>query len=125
MITYIKYPISQDYLAVLKMPMFVVCDKIEDKESYIVVHPKTETNERGNVVYPKENKIGFYCKSLSKKDILKFKGGFNVEKCKKIERVMLARNWYFETGQNMPRKIKKNLISTISWIKNQSTNFKK
>jgi len=112
MITYIKYPIKRDSLASCKVPMFTVCYKIEDKGNFIIVYPKTDVDAKGNVIYPKDNKIGFYCKSLSKKEIMKFKGGFNVEKCEVYERITLARKWYFETGQRMPRKMKKNLIST-------------
>jgi hypothetical protein len=112
MITYIKYPIKRDYLGSCKVPMFCVCDKIERKENFIIVYPKTDIDAKGNVIYPKENKIGFYCKSLKEKEIMKFKGGFNVEKCETPDRVILARKWYFETKQDMPRKMKKRLIAT-------------
>lgn len=104
MIAFIKYPIPET--------KFIELDKIEKKDGYIVVFPKTSVNEKGTVIYPKENKIGFYCKSLALGSILYFKGGFNIEKCTIKERIIQARKWYKETNQNLPRKTKKTLLGT-------------
>lgn len=95
--------------------MFCVMGSMEysKHEDFITVYPKNITvDSKGNYVYPKEDKIGFFCKSISKKDILYFKGGFSIEKCSIIERVLTARKWYFDTKQQLPRKTKKKLIST-------------
>lgn len=110
MITYIKYPIKKEHLSGCKIPMFCIADKIDIKQKSLTVYPKHSIDSKGNVLYPKENAIGFYCKSMKKTDILKFKGGFNIEKCPLHERVVLARKWYFETKQNLPRKYKKKLL---------------
>lgn len=110
MITYIKYPIKKEHLYGCKIPMFCILDKVDVKPNSLTVYPKHSIDSKGNVIYPKENTVGFYCKSIRKSDILKFKGGFNIENCQLHERVVLARKWYFETKQSLPRKYKKKIL---------------
>src|SRR6185503_14081095 len=112
MTIYIKYPLKPSALAKQKLPMFTICNKIEQKPTHLIVYPITGFDTKGNVSYPVQNNISFYCKSMAKNGFLKFKGNFWVEKCLVHERVTLARNWYFATSQSLPRKTKKRLIGT-------------
>jgi hypothetical protein len=118
-ITIIKYPIKESFLEILKHDKFFIADRIESNGKFFTVFPKTdikkvEITEKNpyneQVVYPKENKIGFYCKNLKKSEILKFKGGFNYEIVPKKERQEFTRKHFFNAVKQMPRKIKKNLI---------------
>ena len=112
MITFIKYPLTDIGLKVFKCDKFFEASKVVSHKGFIVAYPQFEIIEN-KIVYPKENKIGFYCKSLSWKDILKFKGGFNIEKCPQKEWQYIGRKWYFETNQKLPRNIKKKIIGKI------------
>ncbi len=113
MIIYIKYPLTPYGIIEYKHDKWCVLGTIEKKDGYSIVHPVITFTEKNEVVYPKENKMKFFGKSIKHSDIIIFKGGFGIEKCDKYERISIARKWYFETRQNMPRKIKKNLIGTI------------
>ena len=117
MITYIKYPLSEYGLShFIKYGKFIKVDKIEKCDGFIIAYPESKVvvvdgNEK--VIYPSENKIGFYCKSLQWKDILKFKGGFNIEKCSMEQWQIIGKKWYKENGIKLPRKLKKKIIGTI------------
>ena len=113
MTTFIKYPLTDVGLKTLKCDKYFIADKIESKKGFIVVYSKVSYNDKKEVVYPKENKMGFYCKTMQWKGILKFKGGFNIEKCSQEEWQKVGKKWYIETNQKLPRKIKKKIIGKI------------
>ncbi len=113
MITYIRYPVKKQYLQQVKVPMFCIADKIEKIDKLVTCYPKTDIDKKGNVSYPPENKIGFYCKGMRFVEIYRFKGGFNIERADKTDLQKQGREWYFSTNQKLPRKIKKQIIGTI------------
>ena len=112
MTTFVKYPVTEIGLKVLKCDKYFVVDKIESKNGFIIVYPKFEIVQN-KVVYSEENKIGFHCKTMNWKDILKFKGGFNIEKCSQKEWQKVGKKWYIENKIKLPRKLKKKIIGKI------------
>ncbi len=113
MIIFIKYPLLPYGIESYKHEKWCILGNMEKKIRYTIVYPLLKFTDKNEVIYPKENKMKFFSKSINHSDILMFKGGFGIEKCNKSERITIARKWYFETNQNMPRKMKKNLIGTF------------
>lgn len=111
--TFIKYPVKWEHLNQCKVTKFCIVDRIDGNNFYTEHH----VNEKGIMVYPKYNAIGFYCKNIASKDIFKFKGGFNIERCTKIERTVMANQWYRTINYRLPRKLKKKLLGTVKFAK--------
>jgi len=122
MVTFIKYPLTDAGLKTFKSDKFFIADKIVKHKGFLVVYPELEIVSVLNpktkimeekIIYPKENKIAFYCKSIQEKDILKFKGGFNIEKCSQKEWQVIGKKWYVENGIKLPKKLKKKICGKI------------
>lgn len=100
MVTYIKYPLTEygfSYFKFKGADKFIQVSKIESHTGFIAV-------------YPIKNKMGFHSKSMQRSRILKFKGGFNIEKCSKHEWQEVGKKWYNENGIKLPRKYKKKIV---------------
>lgn len=112
MTIFIKYPINKGSLHSCRSAMFFVCNKIASTGQFLVAYTPTSVDEKGKVIYPPDNKTGVYSKSLMRSELITYKGGVTIESCEFHERITLARKWYFDSKQKLPRKTKKKLIST-------------
>lgn len=103
MITYVKYPLTEYGFTYFKLKganKFIQASKINSHNGFIVISSI-------------ENKMGFQSKSMQWKQILKFKGGFNIEKCSKQEWQEVGKKWYKENNIKLPRKLKKKIVGKI------------
>jgi len=104
---YIKLPLKG-----VDASFFVKPQLIKNKTTYFSHSLKwNEKTQMNDVVYPKDNRYGIYCKSNTG-ILMGLGGGLVIESCEKETWRQIAQMWKTEYNPVLPRKLKKKIFGT-------------